>query len=65
MTEKEGYLLTLTDEQLEEIQNDGLAEIGTDEELFHIVHHDHGAEAVETIEDQDVEVVRRSVEKRE
>lgn len=32
-----------------------------DEELFHIVHHDHGAEATETIEQQDVEVVRREM----
>jgi hypothetical protein len=62
---KHAYLLSLTDEQLEQLQNDDIAVVDTDEEKFVFVRKDHESEAIDHLHAADVEVSVQEVTDRD
>jgi len=61
---KDAWLLSLTDEQIEQLQNDDIAVIGTEVCVFITVHSEHAEEAREAVADGDAELVTREVVER-
>jgi len=62
---KNAWLLSLTDEQIEQLQNDDIAVIETDDRVFIAVHAEHAEEARAAVADGDAELVEREVVKRD
>ena len=60
-TGKNAWLLSLTDEQVEQLRNDDIAVIETESHVFITVHSDHAEEAREAVADGDAELVTREV----
>ena len=60
-TGKNAWLLSLTDEQIEQLQNDDIAVVETDGHVFITVHSEHAEEAREAVADGDAELVEREV----
>ena len=63
--EKEAYLVSLSEQQIEQIQNDDIAIVDTDDLMFVMVPREHETEALEAVSDGDVEVVTRKVIERD
>lgn len=61
---KHAYLLSLTDEQLEQLQNDDIAVVDTNDEKFVFVRKDHESDAIEHVHAADVEVSVQEVTER-
>jgi hypothetical protein len=53
---KHAYLLSLTQKQLEQVQDDDIAVVDTNREKFVFVRKDHESEAVDHLHAADVEV---------
>lgn len=62
---KHAYLLSLTQEQLDQLQNDDIAVVDTESERFVFVRDDLQSEAVEHIHGADVEVTVQEVTERD
>jgi DNA-binding MarR family transcriptional regulator len=62
---KEGYVISVTDEQLNEISAAGVATISTERAQYILVHSDHEQEALASLEDSDVELRKQHVAERE
>ncbi|OYR48831.1 hypothetical protein DJ73_18830 [Halorubrum sp. Ea1] len=60
-TGKDAWLLSLTDEQIEQLQNDDIAVIATEGCVFIAVHSEHAEEARKAVADGDAELVEREV----
>lgn len=61
----EGYVISLDDEQLDAIANDDVGVIRTEGAQYLVVHADHEGEAIDAVEDADVEVRKQQVIERE
>lgn len=60
-TGKDAWLLSLTDEQIGQLQNDDIAVIETDDRVFITIHSSNAEEARAAITDGDAELVEREV----
>ncbi|TKX35133.1 hypothetical protein EXE51_15780 [Halorubrum sp. CGM5_25_10-8B] len=63
-TGKNAWLLSLTDEQVEQLRNDDIAVVETESHVFITVHSDHAEEAREAVVAGDAGLVAREVVKR-
>lgn len=60
-TGKNAWLISLTDEQVEQLRNDDIAVVETEGCVFITVHSDHAEEAREAVAAGDAELVTREV----
>lgn len=60
-TGKNAWLLSLTEEQVEQLRNDDIAVVETESHVFITVHSDRAEEAREAVADGDAELVTREV----
>lgn len=57
----EATLLTVDDEQLEAVQNDDIATIETDDEIYVLVRSEHSEAALEILTERDTPIEQREV----
>jgi hypothetical protein len=62
---KHAYLISLTEEQIEQLQDDDIAVVNTESEKFVFVRKDHESEAIDHLHGADVEVTTQEVTERE
>ncbi|RAW44046.1 hypothetical protein DQW50_16445 [Halorubrum sp. 48-1-W] len=62
---KRAYLLSLTEEQLDQLQNDDIAVVDTESEKFVFVRKDLQGEAIDHLHGADVEVTVQEVTSRD
>lgn len=60
-----GYILSVTDEQLDAIADNDVAVIETETARYLLVHTDHEDEAIAAAEGSDADVVQQEVKRRE
>ena len=60
-TGKDAWLLSLTDEQIEQLRNDDIAVVETEGCVFITVHSEHAEEARKAVAGGDAELVTREV----
>jgi predicted ribosome-associated RNA-binding protein Tma20 len=66
VSENKGDIITLTDEQLEAIQNDGIAEIRmVDGDVIMVGHEKHREEIIRAVEDSNSELERVAIDERD
>lgn len=58
---KTAYLVSLTTDQLDQLQNDDIAVVDTDDERFVLVASEHESEAIEAVQTADLTMRLREV----
>lgn len=62
---KEAFLVSLTSDQIEQLQNDDIAVVETEDFKFVMVPREHESEALDAVSEGDAEVVSREVTDRD
>lgn len=62
---KHAYLVSLTAEQIEQLQNDDIAVVDTEESKFVFVPREHESEALRAVSEGDVEIFKQEVTERD
>ena len=62
---KEAWLISLSDEQIDQLHEGDIAVIEIDSEVFVMVHEDNADAAVDAVESGDIDVDHKEIERRD